>query len=179
LCGLGHEIRRIDAEIVSFKKAIQWILELAINPGPGLGHLFGDASGSQIVTRLITFRSQGSVRDDEQTYSSFEVRRTRTWTMDEIERLKGAIEQGERDFTKLGAQFPNKSLKSSQKKCRELLRFESSRRPWSFNEDRLLLEWVAKCGRRWRQAEPEFRWRSEGDLRQRFDILFSHIRPTP
>jgi hypothetical protein len=181
LCGRGHEIRRTDAEIVSFEQAIQWILDLAVNPRAGPGHFFGDANGSQIVTRLIAFRSQGSVRDNEQTDSSSEVRRTRTrtWRMNDIERLKGVVEQGERDFTKLGAQFPNKSLKCIQKKYRKLLRFERSCRPWTFDEDRRLLEWVAKCGRRWRLAEAEFRWRSEGDLRQRFDILFSHVRPTP
>jgi hypothetical protein len=74
LRGLGHEIRHTDAEIVSFKWAIQWILDLAVNPLPGLGHFFGDASGSEIVTLLIGFRSQSSVRDDEQTHSSSGVR---------------------------------------------------------------------------------------------------------
>jgi hypothetical protein len=98
--------------------------------------------------------------------------------MDDIEKLKGAIEQGERDFTKLGAQFPDKSLKCIQKKYRELLRFESSHRSWSFDEDCRLFDWVAKCGQRWRHPEVEFRGDTK-ERRQRFDILFSHVRPTP
>jgi hypothetical protein len=36
--------------------------------------------------------------------------------MEDLERLKEAIEEGERDFSKLGAQFPNKSVKCVQKK---------------------------------------------------------------
>jgi hypothetical protein len=59
LCGLGHEIRRIDAEIVSFEHAIQWILDLPVNPRPGPGHFFADASGSQMLTQLVAFQSQG------------------------------------------------------------------------------------------------------------------------
>jgi hypothetical protein len=166
LCGLGHEIRQADAGIVPFEQAIQWILDLAVSPPPGSGHFCGDASGSQILARLIAFRSERSLREKEQAPSSAEVRRTRTWTVDDLERLKEAMKEGERDFSKLGAQFPNKSVKCIQKKYRELLRFESSRRPWTFNKDHRLLEWVAKCGRRWRQAEAEFKWRSEGLLRQ-------------
>jgi hypothetical protein len=107
LYGLGHEIRRADAGIIPFEQAIQWILDLAVSPPPGSGHFCGDASGSQILTRLIAFRSQRSLREEEQAPSSAEVRRTRTWTVDDLESLKEAIEERKRDFSKLGAQFPN------------------------------------------------------------------------
>jgi hypothetical protein len=96
LCGLGHEIRRADAGIVPFEQAIQTIFDLAISPPPGFGNFCGDASGSQILTRLIAFRSQHSLREEEQAPSSAEVRRTRTWTVSDFERLKEAIEEGEK-----------------------------------------------------------------------------------
>jgi hypothetical protein len=65
LYGLGHEIRRTDAGIVRFEQAIQWILDLAISPPPGSGHFCGDASGSQILTHLIAFQWQRSLREEE------------------------------------------------------------------------------------------------------------------
>jgi hypothetical protein len=95
LCGLGHEIRRADTGIVPFEQAIQWILDLAISPPPGSGHFCGHASGSQILTRSIAFRSQRSLKEEEQASSSAKVRRTRTWTVDDLERLKEAAEEGE------------------------------------------------------------------------------------
>jgi hypothetical protein len=55
LYGLGHEIHWVDAGIVPFEQAIQWILDLAVSPPPGSGDFCGDASGSQILTHLIDF----------------------------------------------------------------------------------------------------------------------------
>jgi hypothetical protein len=149
LYDLSHEIRRVDAGIVPFEQAIQWIPDLAVSLPPGSGHFCGDASGSQVLTHLIAFRWQRSLREEKQAPSSAEVRRTRTWTVDDLARLKEAIEEGERDFGKLGTQLPNKPVKCVQEKHRELLRFESCRCPWTFDEDHRLLEWVAKCSRRW------------------------------
>jgi hypothetical protein len=134
LCGLGHEIRRPDAGIVPFEQEVQWILHLAVTPPPGSGHFCGDATVSQILTRLIVVRSQCSLTEEEQALSSAKVHRTRTWTMYDLESLEEAIEEGKRDFSELGAQFPNKPVKYAQNKYRELLRFESSRRPWTFDE---------------------------------------------
>jgi hypothetical protein len=127
LSGLGHEIRQADAGIVLFKQAIQWILNLAVSPPAGSGNFCGDATGSQILTHLMVFRWQRSLRKEGQAPSSAEVRRTRTWTVDDLERLKEAMEEGKRDFSKLGAKFPNEPMKCVQKKYRKLLRFESSR----------------------------------------------------
>jgi hypothetical protein len=56
------------------------------------------------------------LREEEQNPSSAEFRRTGTWTVDDLERLKEAIEERERDFNKLGTQFPNKSVKYIQRK---------------------------------------------------------------
>lgn len=69
--------------------------------------------------------------------------------------------------------FPDKSPRCVGKKFREVLQFESSRRPWTRDEDHQLLVWVAGHGKRWKEAEVQFRWRSEGHLRERYNALLA------
>jgi hypothetical protein len=85
--------------------------------------------------------------------------------------MRDAIKNGAHDRSELELVFPDKSSSCIQKKFRELLRFENFRRPLMYDEDHRLLEWVASHGRRWKQAEGQFKWRAEGDLPQRYEFL--------
>jgi hypothetical protein len=157
LLGLGCEIRQMGVVIVPFDSAVQWIIELAITAPTGLCRFCGDASGSQILTRLMTFRSEESATDVARADTSGRARQTRMWSVQNIERMRDAIKNGAHDCGELEPFFPDKSLSCIQKKFRELLRFENSRRPWTYDEDHRLLEWVASHGPRWKQAEGQFK----------------------
>jgi hypothetical protein len=171
LSALGCDVRRTDVEIISFSDAIQWIIDLAVQAPIGPSHFCGDASGSQILARLIAFRPEGSSKGGEQTRTWTAERRTTTWSPEELTRLMGAMGQGMQDLNDRQPLFPKKSPRCLWRKFRELLRFESSRRPWTHDEDECLVRWVQAHGKRWREAEAEFKWRTDDDLRKRCELL--------
>ena len=137
------------------------------------GWFSGGTSGSQILDRLVAFRPEGAPVVPPQIPGASRTRRTRSWSVRDIERLREATERGAHSLDELIPLFPDKSPRCVGKKFREVLQFESSRRPWTRDEDHQLLVWVAGHGKRWKEAEVQFRWRSEGHLRERYNALLA------
>jgi hypothetical protein len=131
LLSLGCEIRQMGIVIVPFDEAVQWIIDLAITTPSGPCRFCGDASGSQILTRLMSFRPEASATDVAQANALRRARQTRMWSVGDIERMRDAIGNGAHDRSELEPFFPDRSSSCIQKKFRKLLRFESSRRPWT------------------------------------------------
>ena len=97
--------------------------------------------------------------------------RKQKFTPEEDETLKQLVNQYGQDWKMISAVFKNRSARQCRDRWKHYLSPEVSRRPWTTEEDRLLLEKFREFGRQWAIIARFFPERTDIHIKNRWATL--------
>jgi hypothetical protein len=118
LRGLNLSARPTRPKMTPLDSIIDWMIDVAMNDPSGVIPFCSAVSGAQIVSRLLLFRPSSQTHAASKPASHCP--QSRSWTIQELQLLKGAIKEDAHDISTLELLLPAKTRKRITAKFREL-----------------------------------------------------------
>ncbi|EDR29740.1 transcription factor MYB90, putative [Entamoeba dispar SAW760] len=110
--------------------------------------------------------------------SCFQERRKKSvipWTSNDDEKLLNAIKKyGKENWKSVSDCLPNKTRKQCRERYYNCLSDDIAKKPWSKEEDQMLIDLQKILGNKWTEMSKSFQGRTPNSLKNRF---FSHLHP--